>query len=42
MVNLQMEDAGTYKVIFSNEAGEDETAGKVNVKEVTQPFVILK
>ena len=42
MVNLQMADAGTYKVVFSNEAGEDESAGKVNVKEVRQPFVISK
>ena len=38
MVSLQMSDAGTYKVVFSNEAGEDESAGKVNVKEVRQTF----
>merc|ERR1711872_443811 len=33
LVSCVMEDAGTYKVVFSNEKGSDETQGKVNVKE---------
>ena len=29
-----MEHMGTFKCVFSNEAGSDETAGKVTVKPV--------
>ena len=29
-----MENMGTYKCVFSNEAGSDETAGKVTIKPV--------
>ena len=28
------QDAGVYKVVFSNEKGSDETSGKMTVKEV--------
>merc|ERR1711994_918651 len=37
LVSCVMEDAGTYKVVFSNEKGSDETQGKVNVKEEPKP-----
>jgi len=35
-INVAMEDAGVYKVVFSNEKGSDETSGKMTVKEDEQ------
>ena len=35
LIGCTLEDGGTYKVVFSNEKGQDETSGKVNVKEVS-------
>ena len=40
MVNVQMSDAGSYKVKFSNSAGEDDSTGKVNVKEVIENYIL--
>ena len=34
LFSCEMEHMGTFKCVFSNEAGSDETAGKVTVKPV--------
>ena len=41
-MSCALKDAGTYKVIFSNEKGQDETSGKVTVKEVSSYLKQLK
>ena len=34
-----MENMGTFKCVFSNEAGSDETAGKVTIKPVRTRYM---